>query len=97
MIGSISPDEESIVGSWVAKDQGIEADESCLRIGKLISDELKVITTDDWCGLYQDPVDGRYWELTYPQSEMHGGGPPKLTHIDYADAKKKYGLKLESG
>jgi len=45
-----------------------------------------------WSRLYLDPVDGRYWELIYPQSEIHGGGPPRLAHISADAAKIKYGV-----
>ena len=55
--------------------------------------KLIEITTDTsgWDVLYRDPADGRYWELTYPQSHMHGGGPPRLTHLSFEQAKTKYG------
>ncbi|MEI6200518.1 MAG: Imm27 family immunity protein [Enhydrobacter sp.] len=47
---------------------------------------------DGWDTLYRDTVDGRFWELTYPQSHMHGGGPPRLTMLHLAVAKAKYRL-----
>jgi Immunity protein 27 len=49
----------------------------------------------DWSGwetLYRDPITGELWELTYPQSEMHGGGPRHLRIISLADAQLKYGI-----
>ena len=42
--------------------------------------------------LYRDPGDGRYWELAYPNGEMHGGGPPSLIMLTEQEAKTKYGL-----
>lgn len=27
---------------------------------------------------YIDPITGEEWLLDYPQSELHGGGPPRL-------------------
>jgi hypothetical protein len=30
------------------------------------------------------------WELTYPQSYLHGGGPPALYKIDENEAHKKF-------
>jgi len=44
--------------------------------------------------LYRDPDDGRYWERTYPQSELHGGGPPELRVLATEDARQKYGAQL---
>jgi hypothetical protein len=43
-----------------------------------------------WTTLYFDPRDSSYWELTYPQSHMHGGGPPQLIQIEKATAKELY-------
>jgi immunity protein 27 of polymorphic toxin system len=54
--------------------------------------QLSVYAYGCWSKLYLDPVDGGYWELTYPQSEMHGGGPPQLVHISADAAKIKYGV-----
>lgn len=40
--------------------------------------------------LYEDPVDGRLWEHSYPKGDMHGGGPPALTVITLESARAKY-------
>jgi hypothetical protein len=63
------------------------------RILQLIRDELVKIATDisGWRVLYRDPKDSRLWELSYPQSEMHGGGPPKLTCISSQVAETVFG------
>ena len=53
------------------------------RIQQLIRDELVKI--------YRDPKDARLWELSYPQSEMHGGGPAKLTCISSQLAETIFG------
>ena len=44
-----------------------------------------------WTILYQDPSDGRFWELTYPESQMHGGGPPTLTELATEEVEGLYG------
>ena len=36
---------------------------------------------DEWVTLYRDDSNGSYWLMSYPQSELHGGGPPKLEQI----------------
>jgi hypothetical protein len=63
------------------------------RIQQLIRDELVKIARDlsGWRVLYRDPKDARLWELSYPHSEMHGGGPAKLTRISPQLAKKVFG------
>ncbi|MCP5251672.1 MAG: hypothetical protein H6939_08145 [Burkholderiales bacterium] len=34
-----------------------------------------------------------YWELTYPKSHMHGGGPPTLQRISKDEVYYRYSLK----
>jgi hypothetical protein len=40
--------------------------------------------------LYADPVTGKFWELTYPQSHLHDGGPRQLSEISSSAARVKY-------
>jgi hypothetical protein len=46
--------------------------------------------TNGWDTLYRDPTTGELWEVTYPHSEMHGGGPRHLVAISIAAAGAKY-------
>jgi len=46
--------------------------------------------------LYRDPDDGRLWELTWPQSDMHGGGPHRLSCLTIDAARMKYGAVVDS-
>jgi len=48
----------------------------------MINNELTEIeiSEDGWTKRYQH-TNGSVWELTYPESHLHGGGPPKLTRI----------------
>ena len=71
------------------------ADKVTLRIDDLVRNYLQKIATDEsgWETLYQDPSDGRYWELTYPSGESHGGGPPRLTVVSSQEAALKYKIR----
>jgi len=53
---------------------------------------LDKIGTDasGWCSLYRDRVSGDLWEISYPHSEMHGGGPRSLARISPSDARARY-------
>jgi hypothetical protein len=87
-----SQDKEDLVGSWIKIGDRLEPDEVTKRIEYLTERVLARIgaSNDGWSTLYYDNSNGRYWELTYPQSEMHGGGAPRLKVISQADAKAKY-------
>jgi|SRR5687767_556497 len=84
--------EVDLVGAWVLDGGRVRGNAVCDRIEWLTRERLQVIEHDatGWSTLFCDPGDGRLWELTYPQSEMHGGGPPRLTEIDRSAAEAKY-------
>jgi hypothetical protein len=92
MIEELSPNETLLVGTWMLKNGNITEDPVSLRIRWLIRSSLKRNATDatGWDTLYEDPRDGRLWELIYPQSEMHGGGPPLLRVVTEVEARQKY-------
>jgi len=87
------PDEVAIEGHWVFAEGKMVADEAALRIDDLKASYLEfVAAVDGWQMLYRDPKDGRLWEQTYPQSGMHGGGPPRLAVVSPEEAGRRYTL-----
>lgn len=88
----ITRDEREIHGKWIMKQGEIQADDNCRRIETLLAEHLHLIGSDatGWNHLYLDPNDGRYWELTYPESELHGGGPPMLQCLTDKEVREKY-------
>ncbi len=94
MIQPLLNGETELLGSWVNKTGSIITDDVGNRIEALISKELKEVGTsgDGWDVLYIDPSDGRYWELTYPDSDFHGGGAPRLSFMTAEQVKAKYGV-----
>lgn len=88
----LKPKETILKGSWKLFGRTIEADSVSERIEWLITEYLIEISEDKsgWNKLYQDPDDNRYWELTYPESEVQGGGAPQLENISIQKAEKKY-------
>jgi len=90
----LSEDEEKIIGKWVLSDDGnVVEDENCKRIKWLIENQMEKITLSkengEWEILYKD-ANNRFWEKTYLQSELHGGGPPSLFLISEDKAHEKY-------
>ena len=88
----LMPNETELKGTWTLDAGKMVPDDSCTRIESLISDHLKEVGCDSsgWDKLFQDPNDGRYWELLYLNSEMAGGGPPTLRVIAEDAAREKY-------
>lgn len=86
--------ETILIGAWLRDKDKVVADDVCKRIDWLIANHLKKISADKsgWEILYQDPNDKRYWVLTYPKSERHGGGPPTLQTLSQADAQLKFNI-----
>lgn len=89
----IRADETAIRGSWAQSGKDVLADDACRRIDELVQTYLEKIGHDasGWDALYRDPADGRYWELVYPESDLHGGGPPTLLNTSPDHARSKYG------
>lgn len=88
----LQPGELEVRGSWKVVAGRVEADENCFRIETLTRSYLHEVAHDDsgWDTLYVDPCDGRHWELTYPDSQSQGGGPPSLKHLTAEQARAKY-------
>jgi len=89
----LAANERDLHGDWlVQKDRSLIADTTEQRIEWLTKQKLQRIAGDSsgWETLYRDPRDGRLWELTYPQSEMHGGGPRRLHVLSRDEAAAKY-------
>lgn len=92
-MAELHPDETRLVGGIVADGSRVQRDAVSRRIYVLIDRNLVHLATREggWSRLYRDPRDGRLWELTFPQGEIHGGGPPTLAVIDREAAAGRYG------
>jgi hypothetical protein len=93
-MSALKPTDTLLTGRWQLEDGAIVADPVAEKIEFLKTHVLKPIkaSSDGWSVLYQDPNDQRYWELTYPESELHGGGPPQLAQISESEAIWRYKL-----
>ena len=88
----LKPEETLLVGKWLEMDGQVLGNKDCERIEKLIEKYLQLIGKDDsgWVSIYKDPNDGRYWKLDFPQSHLHGGGPPLLKCVSKEEVKKEF-------
>ena len=88
----LAPSALELVGEWRLVDGRVLADEACDRIAQALPGLTELARAEEgWSILYRDPSDARLWELTYPQSHLHGGGPPALRVMSAAEAGAKYG------
>ncbi|MEO9512876.1 MAG: Imm27 family immunity protein [Flavobacteriaceae bacterium] len=73
---------KEIIGSWKFENGKVIADSNCKIIEEMIKQKLTKIGTskDGWAIKYK-AIDGTIWELSYPQSHLQGGGPPKLVQV----------------
>lgn len=57
---------------------------------------VQVVVDDvNWTVLHRDRMTGEYWKEFFPQSELHGGGPPVFEKISKADAMREFRCELE--
>jgi uncharacterized protein (DUF433 family) len=69
----------------------MQADEAELRIGSLTERWVRIGDRDGgWTILFENPDDGSYWELTHPESGVHGGGPRMLCRLSAAEVHERY-------
>ncbi|MYM67690.1 hypothetical protein GTP45_12710 [Pseudoduganella sp. FT55W] len=89
---SIQLFETKIESAWIIENGKLVADVNGRRINNLIKSELDEVarSSDGWSVLYLDKKDGRYWELSYPDSGLHGGGAPCLVFISPDKVSEKY-------
>jgi len=94
---ALATHETCLTGAWLETKRRIVEDPAARRIGQLIDQHLVELCADPsgWAVLYRDPGDGRLWELTWPQSELHGGGPPRLICLAVEAARAKYGAIVD--
>lgn len=91
--GRLRANETALSGESFLLDGKVVSDATWQRIDWLVQHHLLKVaeSTSGWEAVYRDPNDGRYWERTYPQSDTHGGGPPRLRTITLDEAERKYG------
>jgi hypothetical protein len=88
---NLKSNEIELRGSWKLVDNLMKVDDIHERIESLTSSYLIEIGEDEsgWNKLYQDPKDKRYWELSYPESEIHGGGSTFIKEFVFDRSKRK--------
>ena len=88
----LGPDEHELAASSGQDASGRFTDPVDERIVWLVTRRLALVATADggWVQLYRDPRDDRYWELTFPQGSLHGGGPRRLALVSAEERRERY-------
>ena len=88
----LGPDERELAATRGQDGSGRFTDPVDARIMWLVSRRLTLVATGDggWAQLYRDPRDDRYWELTFPQGSLHGGGPRRLAQVSAEQVRARY-------
>jgi len=81
-----------LTGNWIVDESGrVVGDKAEQEILEALGRFTRLSEREGgWTTLYLDPSDGSYWERTFVQSELHGGGPSKLTRIPAAQVAERY-------
>jgi hypothetical protein len=75
---------------WELHDGRMRAVGDARLIDDLLKNELVEVRKDNWAVLYRHKETGEYWDLTYPQGELHGGGPRRLRVVSDPDSWTPY-------
>lgn len=88
----LEPNESRLLEAWVVNGSTIFRDAVGDRIDWLLANGMEKVAIDSsgWSTLYVDTGDRRMWEVTYPQSELQGGGPRLLQIVKPEDAKERF-------
>ena len=78
-------------GNWIHDGKTIVGDGVCEQIERLLPGLTSIASREGgWTRLFRDPRSGEFWELTYPQSHLHGGGPPRLESLSLDQVHARY-------
>lgn len=74
---------ERLIEEFLRKGPTVVAAGDAARIDAMLRDELVKVGDEEggWTTLYRHKTTGTFWELTYPKSQMHGGGPRQLVEL----------------
>jgi len=62
------------------EDGKVAARGDAATIDEMLATKLEEVRTDatNWLVIFRHRETNQLWELSYPQSELHGGGPRRL-------------------
>jgi hypothetical protein len=84
----------SYTETWIKRGSSLVVDGDTVEIDRLLKEELEHVASTDngWTQLFVDARGDGYWELSFPQSNTHGGGPRLLSPVSRDLVQSKYGI-----
>ena len=75
---------EDLRDIWHLEDGKVAARGDAAAIDEMLATKLEEVRTDEggWVVIFRHRDTNQLWELSYPQSELHGGGPRRLRRIN---------------
>jgi hypothetical protein len=70
---------------WEIHDGRVRAVGDAPLIDDLLKNKLVEVRKGNWAVLYRHEETGEFWDLTYPQGWMQGGGPRRLRVVTSPD------------
>lgn len=77
---------EDLRDIWHLEDGKVAARGDAAAIDEMLATKLEKLRTEEggWIVIFRHRDTNQLWELSYPQSELHGGGPRRLRMIGEA-------------
>ena len=74
------PSARELNDIWAVEGGNVVARGDAAAIDDMLASSLEKVGSEEggWTTIYRDRETNDVWELTYPQSHMHGGGPRRL-------------------
>jgi hypothetical protein len=75
---------------WVWREGRLIVEGPARQIDEMLLAKLSEVAADSsgWRKLYRHNDTGKLWELDYPQSESHGGGPRRLRELNLVEVDR---------
>ncbi|WP_082434612.1 Imm27 family immunity protein [Devosia sp. A16] len=79
----MSADRPHLADKWIVDGTHVIASGDAGAIDELLANSLEEVASNDggWRRLYRHRTGGHFWELSYPNSELQGGGPRRLVQL----------------
>ncbi len=85
---------EVMIAKWEFVGGKLTIDATGEEIERMVEHDLRRVADKDdgWTILYRNSKDGTHWELSFPHSGMHGGGPKQLREVGADELLREWSM-----